>query len=246
MVVFELSDVGLFKEIVGVVDRYIEDIIKFELTGDGLSFTCLDKPHVVFLNCLIGNEWFSEYQIGEGVSFIVDIRELKNALGRISNSASVSCSLSDEYLVLRTVNLDANKSFKLRLVSDEYDSPKPPSIPYDGSISVDIGLLKEYTLDASLYGNKLSYNLLGGDKLVIKSENDYTMYESEMSVVNEDVSPCKVTLSSEKLVDLFKLKSLDDCRIQLGSDMPLTINLMNNSEDVLFSFMIAPRLEEDV
>ena len=97
-----------------------------------------------------------------------------------------------------------------------------------------------------MYGNKLSYSLLDGDKLVIKSENDYTLYESEMSVVNDGASPCKVTLSSEKLVDLFKLKSLDDCRIQLGSDMPLTIHLMNTTEDVHFGFMIAPRLEEDV
>ena len=245
MVKFELSDVGLFKELVSVTEKYIDDVVRFELNDEGLSFTCLDKPHVCFLSCLVRNEWFVEYDVPDSVGFVVDIRELKQALSRIGNSASVSCSLSDEFFILKTSNLEGNKSFKLRLVDGDYMPPSPPSIPYNGSISVDFDMLREYTLDASLYGNKVSYNLLDGNQLLVKSESDYTMYGATLSVIG-DVTPCKVVLSSEKIVDLFKLKSLDDCQIELGNDMPLTINLMNNTEDVCFKFLIAPRLEEDV
>lgn len=246
MVVFELSDVSVFKEVLGVVGKYMEDTLRFELSDEGLGFTCLDKPHIVFITSVFKKEWFTTYDIGEGCSFVVDVRELNQALSRINNSASVTCSLNDDYLILNSSGLTGAKSFKLRLVDDSYEPPSPPSIPYSGSVSVDLSVLKEYTLDAVTYGGKLSYTLSDGDELIIKSENDYTLYEAKMPVVNTDAEPCKVTLSSEKLVDLFKLKNLDDCQIELGTDMPLTINLKDTSEDVTFKFLIAPRLEEDV
>ena len=246
MVSFELSDVSVFKEVLSVVGKYMEDTLRFELTDEGLGFTCLDKPHIVFITSMFKKEWFTHYDIGEGVSFVVDVRELNQALSRISNSASVSCSLNDDYLILNSNGLTGAKTFKLRLVDDSYEPPSPPSIPYSGSVSVDLSVLKEYTLDAVTYGGKLSYTLTDGDELIIKSENDYTLYEAKMPIVNSNAEPCKVTLSSEKLVDLFKLKSLDDTILKLGNDFPLTVNLMNNIEDVRFQFMIAPRLEEDV
>ena len=246
MVSFELSDVSVFKEVLSVVGKYMEDTLRFELTDEGLGFTCLDKPHIVFITSVFKKEWFTIYDIGEGVSFVVDVRELNQALSRINNSASVSCSLNDDYLILNSNGLNGIKSFKLRLVDDSYEPPSPPNIPYSGSVSVDLSVLKEYTLDAVTYGGKLSYTLTDGDELIIKSENDYTLYEAKMPIVNTDAEPCKVTLSSEKLVDLFKLKSLDDTILKLGNDFPLTVNLMNNIEDVRFQFMIAPRLEEDV
>ena len=246
MVEFELGDIGLFKEILNVVGKYIDDTVMFKLNDEGLGFSCLDRPHVVFVSSVFKKEWFTDYQVDGETNFVIDIMELNQALSRISNSANVVCKLTNEFLVLSSNSLSGGKTFKLRLVDEDYMPPSPPGLPYNGSISVDIGLLREYTLDASMYGGKLSYTLTDGNELVIRSENDYTEYEAKMTVVNSDVTPCKVTLSSEKLVDLFKLKSLDDVIFQLGNDMPLTINMMNNHEDVRFQFLIAPRLEEDV
>ena len=194
MVNFELSDVKLFKNIVDVTGCYVDEL-RFDCTPDGVSFVALNKGHVVFLECSIGCDWFTSYECGDNVSFMVDCRELTTALSRIKGDGNLSCVLSDEFFELKYTTLDgSNKSFRLRLISSDYEPPSPPSIDYACKTSLEFGQLKEFVGDAMLYDPMKVKFMFEDTTLKVLSSTDFTTYESSIVLLEHATEQYSVVL----------------------------------------------------
>lgn len=244
MVSFEIADIKEFKNIIEVTEQYVPEL-RFDCNEDGVSFRALNQGHVVFIGCSIQNEWFDAYECEVDTSFMVDCFELKRVLGRIKGSGSLSCSLTDTTFDLKYSSTDGStKTFKIGLISDLYDSPTPPNIDYPVTTMVEFDQLKEYSLDSLMYSDKVTFQFKE-DNISIGSSNQYTEYEGKVVLLEDINEHCKVVISGEYLESFFKLNISDLVTLNVGDGMPFYATVISSDENLSYSVLIAPRIEED-
>lgn len=243
MVRFEVSDIKGFKNIIEVTERYVPEL-RVDCNEDGISFRALNQGHVVFIGCSIQNEWFAMYECEFDTSFMLDTFELKNALNRIKGNGSLSCTLNDDNFELKYSNDGSSKTFKIGLISDLYDAPTPPNITYPVTTMVEFDQLKEYCLDSMLYSDKVTFQFKK-DNITIGSNNQYTEYEGKVVLLEDINEHCKVVISGEYLESFFKLNINDLVTLNVGESMPFYATVISSDENLSYSVLIAPRIEED-
>lgn len=244
MVSFEIADIKEFKNIIEVTERYVPEL-RFDCSPEGISFTALNKGHVVFIGCNIMYNWFTTYTCDEETSFMVDTFELKNALNRIKGDGRLTCTLNTSDFEIEYINNDGSgKRFRIGLISELYDSPTPPNIPYPNTTLVEFNQLKEYSLDSMLYSDKVTFHF-EEEAVFIGSSNDYTKYQAKLSLLESITEGCNVVISGEYLESFFKLGLSDLVTLQIGQDIPFYATVKSSDECLSYSVLIAPRIEEN-
>ena len=176
---------------------------------------------------------------------MVDTFELKNALNRIKGDGRLTCTLNTSDFEIEYINNDGSgKRFRIGLISELYESPTPPNIPYPASTTVEFSQLKEYCSDSMLYNDKVAFHF-EEEALFIGSSNDYTKYHAKLTLLDELPEEYNVIISGEYLESFFKLKLSDLVTLRVGSDMPFYATVTSDDECISYSVLIAPRLEED-
>ena len=240
MLRFDVDDVKEFSSLISVTEEYVPEL-RIDADDDSLRFVALNQSHVVFVSCNIQKEYFSVYECNEPTTFMVDTQELKKALQRIKGSGTLTCSLNDDSFKLHYVSDMGSKTFKIGLISDYYDAPNPPSIPYSIDTVVPFDEFKEYVGDASMYNDAVVFNF-DKDVLSISTGNDYAEYEGKV-VLSTPCEPAKVVVSGDYLQTFLKLGFNDELQVETGADMPLCAGLTSLDKTLHYKVLIAPRLD---
>ena len=240
MLWFDVDDVKEFSSIIGVTEEYVPEL-RIDADTDGLSFRALNQSHVVFVDCMIQKEYFSTYDCDEPTSFMVDTLELKKALSRIKGQGRLHCSLDEATFNLKHLTDNGTKTFKISLISEIYDKPNPPSIPYTIHTKAPFDKFKEYSEDARLYNDAVVFKF-EDDRLGISTGNDYAEYESQI-LLEDTFEETKVVISGDYLHTFLKLGFNDELTVETGSDMPLNLSLVSLDETLTYKVLIAPRLD---
>ena len=149
----EFSNPSIFKDIFESIGHIVDEV-KIVASNDGLRVDALDKSHITFVNLVLQPSLFDEYECVDIEELLVDTQELMNTLKRCKNDDILKLETTDGKLVLR-FDGDASRTFKLRLIHEEYESPVPPSIDYPVTLTIPSVLVKDSLSDCRLYGENL-------------------------------------------------------------------------------------------
>lgn len=64
------------------------------------------------------------------------------------------------------------KTFKVKLIDLEYDTPSQPDIPYDIKIPIPVSILKEAIQDIEIVSDRVSFEV-DEDKLTLEAVGDF-------------------------------------------------------------------------
>ena len=230
------------KEFQTIIDglSVIVDECGFTFTENGMSIRALDKSHIAFMCVDIDKYFFDEYECDNELAYL-DINQLGKIMKRCKSNDIMLLDVDGTNAKI-TFKGESSRSFTLRLIDEEYQSPNPPEIDYPVNLNIPTVVLNDALTDMGIYSDNLS---IGVDEIQVIFRADGNFGEAETNYIHGE----KVTefvqsqFSIEKLKEIMKTKGFSESlEIGLGDDMPLTIKMSNASDDAHISYMLAPRI----
>ena len=228
----ELSDSSILKTSFDAISSIVDEV-QIQTDSEGFRLDALDRSHITFVHLELKSSLFDEYICDEPEKINIDTDELMKVLKRSKANDRVLMSLDEGNLILTFVG-EATRTFKIRLIDIEYDSPAPPSLDYPTEFEIPFTLLKDSIQDMDIFSDKIT--------LMVDQENFYASAEGEFGDANIEYLHGEL----EKIREMLKADKFSEiATISLGNDMPLTLSLKMVSEDGELSFLLAPRIESE-
>ena len=240
---FEISNNKIIRDCVETVCIIIDELC-FECDSESIRLRALDKSHITFLDLEWKDHLFDMYQCSEPCSFTVDASELLKIIKRIRSDDVLSMGLDEGNLIL-TYSGDSTRTFKLRLIDVEYETPTPPTVEYPVTLSIPVKVFDDAVTDAELYGEKISLSC-DNDYFITSADGEFGVNHNRYLHGESIGDYVKSTYAIPKIKEMLKGKSLShEVQLGLGNDLPLTLEYHSPTNDYKLGFLLAPRLEVD-
>lgn len=239
----ELSDNKIFKDIFDAVSKIIDEVV-IECDEEGMRLRALDRSHITFVNMELQSSLFDEYICDKPEKISIDTAEFMKVLKRCKNSDTLGLGIDEGNLIITFMG-DALRTFRIKLLDLEYETPQPPAIDYHIIVELPTDILNDAMGDIEVFGDKITINI---DENYIMFNNNGEFGDTEMKYLHGQnilEHGCSV-FSLEKLKDIMKASKVSDMMdLYLGTDTPLTLNFEIGNDDGKLSFLLAPRIEEE-
>lgn len=244
MLKLELLDNKIFKEAFDSISKIVDEVV-CDVDSDGFHVTAIDRSHVCFVDLNLEPSVFEEFVCSVPVRLCVDTQEFMKILKRGKKNDVLRLSSDDSNLMISFIG-DVDRSFKIRLIDMDYESPKAPNIDLPCGVCVDSGLVKDAIGDMELFSDKL-YFLIDSEYFMVNSGGEFgdasLRYLHGVDGINE---VAKSSFSINKLKDIFTASKFSDVvKINLGTDMPMVVEFELVTGDGDLKFLLAPRIETD-
>lgn len=240
----ELGDTNIFKDAFESISKIVDEI-KIEIDSEGFRVNALDRSHIAFVSLNLEATVFDEFEC-DGIETInIDTHDFMKILKRSKKNDVLTLEGDDTLNLKITFTGDSTRTFTLRLIDIEYDSPKPPELKPPCCVNISSNLLKEALTDMELFSESLSYTV---DEDYFTVETDGEFGESNFKYLHGEniTEKCKSSFSIDKLKDIFSAsKFSDNVEVLLGNDMPVLFRFLLDTGDGELKFLLAPRLEAD-
>lgn len=239
----ELSDSNILKTSFDAISSIVDEV-EIQTDSEGMRLDALDRSHITFVHLELKSDLFDEFICDVPEKINIDTDEFMKVLKRAKSQDKVILSVDEGNLII-TFEGEATRTFKIRLIDMEYDTPVPPQLDHPTSVQIPFSLLKDSINDIDIFSDKIL--------LRIDSENFTASADGEFGdasieyihgeKINEEV---KSLFSLDKIREMLKADRFSNvAEISLGNDMPLLLSLEMVTGDGELSFLLAPRLETD-
>ena len=239
----ELYSPAIFKEVFDTISHIVDEC-KLEFDNLGMKINALDKSHITFINLEFKYDLFDSYQVPNPESILIDTLQFLKILKRCGNQDVLKLETDESNLIL-TFEGDATKTFKLRLIDNEYETPKPPSIDYPVTVTVPSNLIKENLSDMKLFSDNFRISV-DEDYLRLLADGQSGETETKYLHGSHITKYVKSSYAIEKVTDIFRCSKLsEEVELKLGDDLPITVTFKLVTDDGSVSFLLAPRIDAE-
>ena len=239
----ELYNPSIFKDVFDTISHIVDEC-KLEFTNLGLTINALDKSHITFISLDFKYQLFDSYQVPDPETLFIDTVQFIKVLKRCGNQDILKMSTEADNLIL-TFEGDSTKTFKLRLIDNEYETPKPPSIEHPVTVNAPSNLIKDTLTDLKLFSENFRISV-DEDYLRLYTDGQFGDTETKYLHGMQIREYVQSSYSIEKFTDIFRASKLSETvELGIGNDQPITITFKLVTGDGSLSFLLAPRLEQD-
>ncbi len=239
----ELSDSNILKTSFDAISSIVDEV-QIQTDSEGFRLDALDRSHITFVHLELKASLFDEFICDEPEKINIDTDELMKVLKRSKSDDRVLMSLDEGNFII-TFEGEAKRTFKIRLIDIEYESPTPPQLNHPTNIEVPFSLLKDSIQDMDIFSDKIALKV-DSDRFIASAEGEFGDANIEYLHGEKVEEPVKSIFSLEKVREMLKADKFSDFAIiSLGNDMPLNLTLKMLSEDGELSFLLAPRIETE-
>lgn len=244
MVNLELMDNKIFKDAFESITRIVDEVV-CKVDSEGFHVSAIDRSHICFVSLNLEPSVFDEFECDVPEKLCIDTDEFMRILKRIKKNDILKLSVDENNLII-TFEGDVTRTFKIKLIDIDYESPSAPDVPLQCSINVDSGLVKDAITDMELFSEKL-YFLIDKEYFIVNADGEFGdaqfKYLHGENGINE---VAKSSFSIDKLKDVFTASKFSDIvEINLGIDMPIKIKFELVTGDGELEFLLAPRIEAE-
>ena len=239
----ELSDPNILKTSFDAISSIVDEV-QIQTDSEGLRLDALDRSHITFVHLELKASLFDEFICDEPQKINIDTDELMKVLKRSKSDDRVFMSLDEGNFIL-TFEGEAKRTFKIRLIDIEYESPTPPALNHPTKVEIPFSLLKDSIQDMDIFSDKITL-MVDSEKFKAFAEGEFGDANIEYLHGEKIESEAKSVFSLEKIREMLKADKFSDMAIiNLGNDVPLYLTLKMVSGDGELSFLLAPRIETD-
>ncbi|WP_455645702.1 proliferating cell nuclear antigen (pcna) [Methanosphaera sp.] len=238
-----LSDPSIFKTSFDAISSIVDEV-QIEVDSDGLRLNAIDRSHITYVHLELKESLFDIFECDKPIKLNLDTEELMKVLKRSKNDDVMELTVDAGNLIL-TFEGAVKKTFKVKLIDLEYDTPTPPQIEYPVTIGIPISTLKETVTDIEIAADRVAFTI-NEDNLILESVGDFADARVEYLHGEKVSETVRAVFAIENIKEMFKAeKFADNTYISLGTDMPLTLTLELLNEEGKLTFLLAPRIEEE-
>lgn len=239
----ELNNSNILKTSFDAISSIVDEV-QIQTDSEGMRLDALDRSHITFVHLELKASLFDEFICDEPEKINIDTDEFMKVLKRAKSNDHVLLTLDEGNLIV-TFEGEATRTFKIRLIDMEYDSPVPPQLEHPVKIEVPFALLKDSINDIDIFSDKIALSV-DSDNFVASADGEFGDASIEYIHGEKIDTEVRSSFSLEKIREMLKADKFSDiAEIRLGNDLPLTLSLEMVTGDGKLSFLLAPRLESD-
>ncbi len=234
-------------ELAGIIDAVARHLGEgtANITEEGITLKGINKAHVVYIETVIYNTFFTEYQADAEERIGLDYEELSTIIKSITSSNEATININDKEVRVDAVNNEGVlRTFTIPTLTYEYTAPTRPEIKYNEYIDIPINIIEGALKDATLIRK-----ITSSETLKIRTTEDHIIFsagEEGMGAFRaEYLHGCIVTKPQEAMYSREHLQGLlprisDTVTLGFKDDSPLHLQI--RGEGVDFEALIAPRI----
>ncbi|MEJ8542035.1 proliferating cell nuclear antigen (pcna) [Methanothermobacter wolfeii] len=239
----ELNDPNILRTSFDAISSIVDEV-QIQTSAEGMRLDALDRSHITYVHLELKADLFDEYVCDEPEKINVDTEELMKVLKRAKANDRLLLSLDEGNLIVQFEG-EAVRTFKIRLIDIEYETPSPPEIEYENEFEVPFQLLKDSIADIDIFSDKITFRV-DEDRFIASAEGEFGDAQIEYLHGEKINNPARSVYSLDKIKEMLKADKFSETAIiNLGNDMPLKLTLKMPSNEGELSFLLAPRIEAE-
>ena len=232
------------KELVSILSC-VTDEIKMVFGDAGLSVTTVDSGHVMMMDLNLSKEAFEDYK-KTNHELCVDLDKMNCILKVGKPDDRVVLSTKGNKLIMTIGHITRNIAL---LDKDALQDPKFPNLNLDNELSMDKAEILSTIKASDDISDRVTLNILENDEFLVRIEGDTDNVElkipSELLNSHKFEKPSKVELDLTLFGGLMKSLPSNDITLQLGNDLPISLESTFAHDNGKFKFIQAPRIESE-
>ncbi|MEK6928028.1 MAG: proliferating cell nuclear antigen (pcna) [Nanoarchaeota archaeon] len=238
----KLGTPKLFTDLVSIISELVTEV-KIKVTKDGLSLTAIDPANVAMVYFKMPAELFSEFNLEKDHVLGVNLENLKAVLRRCKAGSSLILEKHDNLLKIGILDR-VKRDFTLALLDIESEDKEMPTWEFKSVIKMDSDAFTEVVEDCLIVSDACTFQA-SPDKFVIEAtglNSSRAEFSGDNVEIYSDIS--KARFSLEYLNKFTKgAKIATRVTLSFSDNHPMRIDFPTGN--VMLSFVLAPRIEQD-
>lgn len=238
-----LSSPKIFSDIVGIISELVVEV-RLKVTKEGMSLTAIDPANVAMVYFKIPSSLFSDFEIEkEEEEMGVNLNNLKAVLRRCKPGASLTIERQDNLLKLG-IHDRVKRDFSLALIDIDAEEKPLPEWEFNSVIKINSDILTEVIEDCSVVSDACTF-IASPDSFIIEA-HDLNSARAEFSADEAEIHSGNSTarFSLEYLQKFIKGAKISmNSTLSFSDNHPMRLDF--HTGDVVLSFVLAPRVEQD-
>ena len=219
----ELSNPNILKTSFDAISSIVDEV-QIQTDSEGFRLDALDRSHITFVHLELKSSLFDEFVCDEPEKINIDTDEFMKVLKRSKSTDRVIMSLDEGNFII-TFEGEAKRTFKIRLIDIEYESPTPPQLNSPTKFEIPFNLLKDSIQDMDLFSDKITL-MVDSEKFRASAEGEFGDANIEYIHGEKIDTEAKSVFSLEKIREMLKADKFSEMAIiNLGTDIPLYLTL---------------------
>lgn len=236
------SDINLLKVPFEAISKIVNEV-QMEVDGEGIRLNAINSSHTTFIHLNINEEEFDIYDVKTPQKISFSTHEFLAYLKRIGKNDLIELSVDENHIIIK-VEGNTTKTFKMKLIDMDYDTPPIPQIDYPISVKINSKMFKEICMDIAEFSQKIRISN-DGENIIFDAFGDFTDAEIIYAYQNNVEETYTSIYDMGMIKDLLKAdKFTKKSTFSFGENMPLYLEMKSEDENQELCFMLAPRIEE--
>lgn len=238
----KLESPKLFSDIVSIISEIVKEV-KMKVNNDGISLTAVDPANVAMVYFKLPAELFSEFLITKSEIIGVNLDSFKAVLRRCKPGSSLTLEREENFLKIG-IHDRIKRDFSLALIDIDAEDKSLPEWEFQSVIKISSESLVEVIEDCLVVSDACTFSASPTSLIVEASGLNSARAEFSSDEVEIHSGNSSARYSLEYLNKFVKgAKISDKAVINFSPNHPLRLNFPTGN--VMLSFILAPRIEQD-
>ncbi len=238
----KLQSPKLLGDIISIINELVTEV-KLKVTKEGLSVTAIDPANVAMVYFKMPSDLFSEFVLEKDETLGINFESLKSVLRRCDPGSTLTLEKIDNTLKL-SIEDRIKRDFTLALLDLDTEEKEMPKWEFKSVIKMDSNQFVEVIEDCAIVSDACTF-IAEPTKFIIEAKGlhaaraEFNSDEIEIYSVN---SAARFSLEYlNKFIKGSKISS--QVTLSFSDNHPMRIDFPTGN--VMLSFVLAPRIEQD-
>ncbi len=238
----KLESPKIFADIITIISELVTEV-RLKINNEGMHLTAIDPANVAMVYFRIPADLFSEFVIEKPEVLGVNLDSLKSVLRRCNPSSSLTIVKEESSLKLG-LHDRIKRDFSLALIEIEGDEKELPVWEFNSVIKMNSEELVEVIEDCLVVSDACTFSA---------ETNKFIVEASGLNSARAEFSSDEVEIHSGNASARFSLEYLNKfakgakissrCTLSFSDNHPMRLDF--HTGNVILSFVLAPRIEQD-
>ncbi|MBU0976891.1 MAG: DNA polymerase sliding clamp [Nanoarchaeota archaeon] len=238
-----LQSPKIFSDIVTIISELVTEV-RIKINKDGMSLTAIDPANVAMVYFKIPNSLFLDFDLEKEEEEIgVNLNNLKAVLRRVKPGASLAIERVENLLKL-SIRDRVKRDFSLALIEIDVDEKPLPEWEFNSVVKLNSDTFTEVIEDCSVVSDACTF-IAEPDKFIVEAHglnSARAEFSSDEAEIHSGNSTARFSL--EYLSKFIKgAKISNQSTLSFSDNHPMRLDF--HTGDVVLSFVLAPRVEQD-
>jgi len=237
-----LANPKIFSDIVTIISELVTEA-RIKVNKEGIMLTAIDPANVAMVYFKIPSTLFSEFFLDKEENLGINLNNLKAVLRRCKPGSSLILEKQDNFLKLG-IRDRIKRDFSLALIEIDVEEKTLPQWEFNSVIHINSETLVEVIEDCSVVSDACTF-IAETDKFVVEAHglnSARAEFSSDEAEIHSGNSTARFSLEYlSKFIKGAKISSR--ASLSFSDNHPMRLDFPTG--EVILSFVLAPRIEQD-